>query len=94
MLTITPQALSVIRRVTGHPSTPTSAGVRIGTRTDPWGPLEVRAVNRPRPGDRVLERGGGRLYLGRGVVERVTGRQLDVVTDRDGRVQFVARDAA
>lgn len=94
MLTITTHALSVIRQVTEHPSTAPSAGLRIGPRSDPSAPLEVSAVSGPQPGDEVVEHEGGRLYLGRGVAERVAGRELDAVTDQRGRVQFVSRSAA
>lgn len=94
MLTITPEALTVIRRVTTHPKMEPTAGLRVASRPDSSAPLEVRVVDRPRPGDSVVERRGSRLYLDREAAHRVRGGELDAVTDREGRVHFVLRDAA
>lgn len=94
MITITPRALTVIRRVTTHPSMKSTAGVRIACREDAKAPLQVRAVETPRVGDRVLERAGGRLYLESNAARRVEGRELDAVIEPDGRVQFIMRAAA
>lgn len=92
-LTITPRASHVIRRVTAHPKLAPSSGLRIASRQGRGAPLEVKIVHSPEPGDRVVEHQGGRLFLSTAAVVRVVGRELDAVTDRGGRVQFVARDA-
>jgi Fe-S cluster assembly iron-binding protein IscA len=94
MLRITPQAMTVIRRVTAHPTLAPSSGLRIARAQDGAAPLEVRAVHRPRPGDGVVERRGARLYLGPDAVRRLAGRELDAVTNQQGRVQFVLRAVA
>jgi Fe-S cluster assembly iron-binding protein IscA len=94
MLAITPEALTVIRRVSTHPRMEPTAGLRVAARPDSSAPLEVKIVDRPRPGDSVVERHGTRLYLDLEAAERVQGGELDAVTDRRGRVQFVLRDAA
>lgn len=94
MLTITPEALSTLRRVSAHPALGPASGLRVAARPDPSAPLEVCAVRRPRPGDKVVARHGGRLYLDTVAARRVEDRELDAVTDRNGRVQFVVRDAA
>ncbi|GAA1766726.1 hypothetical protein GCM10009795_011530 [Nocardioides hankookensis] len=100
MLTITPRAMTVIRRVTTHPKLAPTSGVRIAPRDDVHGParsdatLDVRIVPGPQTNDRIVEQEGGRLYLAPEAFERVEGRELDAVTDRDGRVQFVSRTAA
>ena len=93
MLTITRNALTVIRRVTGHPTLEAESGVRIARGDVPGAPLEVRAVHRPRTGDHVVETGGARLILGPEAAKRVEGRRLDARTDASGRVQFVLRAA-
>lgn len=90
MLTITPQALAVVQRVTDHPRLEPASGLRIARREDASAPLEVRAVSHPQPGDSVVERLGGRLYLGSGTKPRIEDRELDVV-DQHGRVQFILR---
>ena len=94
MLTITPQALTVIQRVTGHPMLEPTSGLRIACPEEPDAPLRVRAVRGPRPGDNVLERLGGRLYLEPDTVQRLEDGELDAVTNEDGRVQFVLRAAS
>ncbi len=94
MLTITPQALAVIQRVTAHPALEPTSGLRIARRAEPAAPLLVRAVDCPEPGDRVLEREGARLYLGSDIARRLDGRRLNAVTDDVGRVQFVLEAAA
>ena len=94
MLTITPDAMDIIRRVTEHPRLDDGAGVRIASRPDPSAPLRVHVTDHPEPGDRVLEREGARLYLAPVAAERVAGRERDAVTDAEGRVRFVSRRAA
>ena len=93
MVTITTNALTVIRRVTGHPTMEAGSGVRIARRDAPGEPLEVRAVHQPRPGDHVVETEGARLILGPEAATHVEGRRLDARTDADGRVQFVLQAA-
>ena len=94
MLTITPRALTIIQRVTSHPSMEETAGVRIARRVDPSAPMEVSTVQGPRPGDRVVEHGGGLLYVAPEAARRVADRELDAVTEADGRVQFILKAAA
>jgi Fe-S cluster assembly iron-binding protein IscA len=91
VLTITPKALTVMRRVTAHPTLKPTSGLRIGRRAKRSAPLEVRAVEEPRPGDAVLEESGARLYLGPDAARRVEGGELDAITDPAGRVHFVLR---
>lgn len=94
MLTITPRALAVIRRVTDHSTLePRTSGVRIAHGDDRSDRIEVRAVHRPLPSDNVVERPGARLYLDPAARRRVDGLQLDVL-DQKGPVQFVLRDIA
>jgi iron-sulfur cluster assembly protein len=94
MLTITPQAQTVIRRVSTSRRLEPTSGLRVASRPDPDAPLEVRAVHAPRVGDTVVEPPGGRLYVDPTATQRIEGRELDAVTDPRGRVQFVLRDAA
>ena len=89
MMTITAHALAVIQRVTAHPTMEPTSGLRIARRDRSPAPLGVTAVQRPEPGDSVLERDGARLYLGPDAARRVEGRRLDAVTDPAGRVQFL-----
>lgn len=94
MLTITPDALTIIRRVTTHPSMQPEGGLRIASRANTSAPLEVRAVSGPGEHDVVVDRSGARLYVGSDVTGRIDDGELDAVTDDGGRVQFVLRPAA
>ncbi len=94
MLRITSRALTIIRRVTDHPSLEPMSGVRIAQGTEPDAPLQVSAVAAPMREDRVVERDGGRIILGPGVAEHVAGGDLDTTTGSDGRVHFVLRAAS
>ncbi len=91
MLRITSRALTIIRRVTGHPSLAPTAGLRIAQGEEPDAPLQVRAAPEPEAEDQVAERDGGRIFLGPGVAEQIADSDLDTTTDDDGRVQFVVR---
>ncbi len=94
MLTITPQALGVIRQVSASAALEPSPGVRIAAGPGSSASLEVRAVPAPHPGDSMVERGGARLYLDRVASGQLEGRELDAVNDPDGRVRFTLRSAA
>lgn len=94
MFNITPRALAVIRRVTAHPTMEPTSGLRIAQHDKPDAPLQVRAVHGPQPGDSLLERRGGRIYLGPDTARHLEGGELDAVTASDGRVQFVWRAAS
>lgn len=91
MLTITPRALAVIRRVSLDPAPRPTSGLRISRRPDASRPCEVRAVGAPLPGDEVIERDGARLILDSDVAASVDDKELDAATDTQGRVQFVMR---
>lgn len=93
MLSITPRALAVMRRVTAHPKLEPTSGLRIATNAEGARAMRVGAVSSPRPGDRVLEHQGARLFLGPGAAPAVEGCELDARTDGEGRVQFILRNA-
>jgi iron-sulfur cluster assembly protein len=94
MLAITAEALAVIQRVTAHPAMEPTSGLRIADDIQGGSRLHVRVANGPRSGDRVLEREGGRIFLGPGTLPRLEDRELDAVADRGGRVQFILRGSA
>lgn len=93
MITMTPQAHRVIRRVTAHPRVGRRSGLRIAARGPRTEDLKVRTAAAPEPGDRVVERDGARLYLDGTAAPRVDGRVLDAVTEDSGRVQFVVKES-
>lgn len=92
MLTITNKALSVVRTITAHPKLDESSGLRIAQQRG-TALLGVRAVDRPQPGDVVIEQSGGRVYVGPNAVRRLRGRTLDVRRDSEGRAEFLLKAA-
>ena len=94
MLTITPRALAVARRVTAHSRLNPTAGLRIARHRNGAAPLQVGTAHGPQPGDTTLERDGAVLYIGAGALPRLEGGELDAVTVSDGQVQFLLRTAA
>lgn len=92
MLTITNKALAVVRAITAHPKLDESSGLRIASQRG-TSRLGVGAVEKPQPGDVVVERSGGRVYIGRNVVRRLHGRVLDVRKDALGRAEFLLKAA-
>jgi Fe-S cluster assembly iron-binding protein IscA len=89
VLTMTPKALAVVRKVTANPKLDESSGLRIAHSNGKVAPLQVHTATGPRPGDEVVERDGARIFLGREAARQVRGRLLDAVTERNGRVHFV-----
>lgn len=94
MLTITPRALAVARRVTAHPTLNPTAGLRIAQHRKAAAPLQVRVAYGPQPGDTTLERDGAVLYIGAGALPRLEGGELEAVTVPGGPVQFILKTAA
>jgi iron-sulfur cluster assembly protein len=93
ILTITPQALILIRSVTSNSKLDGASGLRIEHQADPSAPLAVRAVSGPEAGDHVVEEADGRLFLDPEAVRRIGERRLDAEATENGRVQFVLRAA-
>lgn len=91
MLTITDRALKVLRTVTGHPRLAESSGLRIARRSPSSESLQVKPVQGPEPGDVVIERSKGRLFLGPVAARRLRDKVLDARTDAEGRVEFVLK---
>ena len=94
MLTITPRALRVARRVTAHPTLQPTSGLRIDRRGDGSAALHVGAARGPELGDTTIERDGAILYIDAGALPRLEGGELDAVAVSDGRVRFILRTAA
>ena len=92
MLTMTHDAVTVVRKFTANPRIDESSGVRIAEKASE-SQLQVRAVRSPQPGDVVIEQSGGRVYLEPVAADRVQGRVLDVRQDVHGRVEFLLKAA-
>jgi iron-sulfur cluster assembly protein len=90
MLTMTPAARAVVRKVTAHPRLGENSGLRIADKAEVA--LQVCAVTGPRSGDEVVERDGARIFLGPAAGRRLRGRLLDVAKERNGRFHFIVKE--
>lgn len=87
MLTLTDNAVSVIRNLTDQQEVPAGAGLRIAT--DPQaGALTLSLAEGPVDGDEVLDTAGARLFLDAEAAILLDDKALDAAVDPDGRVQF------
>lgn len=88
MVTLTRSARAVIRKLRFQPGHSFRSGLRIALGARGGDGLQVGAADRPEPGDRVVEDGDARLFLGPVAVRRLAGRGLDVQKDGRGRLHF------
>jgi iron-sulfur cluster assembly protein len=89
MLTITENALDLVRRIPKQPMLPSTAGLRISRSTADHGGLNVKAEEEPRKGDRVVDRDGARVFVGERAVSAVKDKVLDARFDSSGRIEFL-----
>jgi Uncharacterized conserved protein len=87
MLTITDNAVLVIRDLTAqHLATP-GAGLRIAT-DQAAGSLTLTLAEGPVPGDHVVDSAGARVFLDQSASQLLDGKTLDAAVDQEGRVRF------
>ncbi|MDQ7908525.1 adhesin [Phytohabitans sp. ZYX-F-186] len=90
MLTLTDNAIGLIRRLTDRPGVPNQAGLRIASGSAA-GALTVGVVSGPLDGDHVLDSFGARLFLDAEAVRALDDKALDAAV-RDGTVTFTVTD--
>lgn len=86
MLTLTDNAASVIRNITGQEDVPAGAGLRIAANPD--GALNLNLSPAPEEGDQVVDDGGARLFLDSDAAVMLDDKALDAAVDAEGGVQF------
>jgi iron-sulfur cluster assembly protein len=91
MLTVTDNAVAVIRNLTGQQQVPDGAGLRIAT--DPSaGSLTLSLAPEPQEGDQVLDASGARLFLDSEAAQLLDDKALDAAVDAAGTVQFAVAE--
>jgi iron-sulfur cluster assembly protein len=90
MVTLTDNAIGLIRRLTERPGVPNQAGLRIATGSAA-GALTVGVVSGPLDGDHVHDSSGARLFLDAEAVRTLGGKSLDAAL-HDGTVTFTVTD--
>lgn len=87
MLTLTENAVLVIRDLTDQQEVPDGAGLRIAT--DPAaGSFTITLAARPAQGDHVLQDSGARIFLDPDAAQILDDKALDAAVDAQGGVQF------
>ena len=89
MLTVTENAVTIIRGLLASADRADHGGLRIGVKSDADLGVEIAAA--PMAHDDVIEDGGARVFLDPVASPQLSRRELDVVL-QDGRVSFVVRD--
>ncbi|MFI7702055.1 Fe-S cluster assembly protein HesB [Nonomuraea sp. NPDC049480] len=96
MLTLTADAVAVIRDLTSQPETPPETGLRIASSSADGlaGSLELSISGGPHPDDEVLEAEGIRVYVEPGAASFLADKTLDVeITEEDKPTFRILRQA-
>lgn len=90
MLTVTENAVTVIRGLLNASDEPDGAGLRIGPKAGE-ADLAVEIAPAPIDGDEVIEDHGARVFLDSSAAARLADRELDALID-SGSVRFLLRE--
>ncbi|WP_229399545.1 adhesin [Micromonospora okii] len=87
MLTMTDNAVLVIRDLANQEDVAADGGVRIAADADA-GSLTIELVPEPVEGDQVVDNQGARIFLDSDAAELLTDTSVDATVDDEGIVQF------
>ncbi len=87
MLTLTDNAVLVIRDLTAQQEVPDGAGLRIATDADA-GALTLSLAESPAQGDQVVDNSGARIFLDPDAAQLLDDKALDAAVDAQGAVRF------
>ncbi|MFC8614903.1 HesB/IscA family protein [Micromonospora purpureochromogenes] len=87
MLTMTDNAVLVIRDLALQQDVAQDGGLRIAADTDA-GSLTIELVPEPAQGDKVVDNQGARIFLDPDAAELLEDTSVDAVVDDEGVVQF------
>ncbi|GAB3072515.1 iron-sulfur cluster biosynthesis family protein [Micromonospora schwarzwaldensis] len=87
MLTMTDNAVLVIRDLAAQQDVADAGGLRIAADTEA-GALSIELVGEPVQGDQVVDDQGARIFLDPDAAELLTDTSVDAVVDEEGVVQF------
>jgi Fe-S cluster assembly iron-binding protein IscA len=88
VLTLTENATTVIKSITGADAGTTDAGVRISQQDPTGAQLALNTAEAPQPGDEVVEEQGARVFLDEGAAHSLDDKVLDATVDPQGGVEF------
>ncbi|GHJ13640.1 MULTISPECIES: iron-sulfur cluster biosynthesis family protein [unclassified Micromonospora] len=87
MLTMTDNAVLVIRDLAAQQDVADAGGLRIAADTEA-GALSIELVPAPVQGDQVVDDQGARIFLDPDAAELLDDTSVDAVVDEEGVVQF------
>ncbi|MFX0594312.1 HesB/IscA family protein [Melissospora conviva] len=87
MLTMTDNAVLVIRDLAAQEAVPEQGGLRIATDQEA-GSLTIELASQPMEGDQVVNTDGARVFLDPAAAELLDDTAMDAAVDDDGTVQF------
>ncbi|MEU7797929.1 adhesin [Micromonospora arborensis] len=87
MLTMTDNAVLVIRDLANQQDVAQDGGVRIAADADA-GSLTVELVPEPVQGDQVVDNQGARIFLDEDAAELLGDASVDATVDDEGIIQF------
>ncbi|GGL89336.1 MULTISPECIES: adhesin [Micromonospora] len=87
MLTMTDNAVLVIRDLAAQQDVSADGGLRIAADAEA-GSLTIELVPEPVRGDQVVDSSGARIFLDSDAAELLNDTSVDAVVDDDGVVQF------
>ncbi|NES15161.1 MULTISPECIES: iron-sulfur cluster assembly accessory protein [Micromonospora] len=87
MLTMTDNAVLVIRDLAAQQDVADAGGLRIAADTDA-GSLSIELVEQPAQGDQVVDNQGARIFLDADAAQLLNDTSVDAVVDDEGVVQF------
>ncbi|MCX4474124.1 Iron-sulfur cluster biosynthesis [Micromonospora sp. MW-13] len=87
MLTMTDNAVLVIRDLTVQEDVAQDGGLRIAADADA-GSLTIELVPEPAQGDQVVDNQGARIFLDSDAAELLSDTSVDASVDDEGIVQF------
>ena len=89
MLTLTPNATTVIRSLLDGSELPDSGGIRIASTNNGQQSFTVEPAPTPELGDQVVEDSGARVFLETSAATLLGDTVLDADVDDQGNVQFL-----
>lgn len=95
MLTLTDQAVTVIRDLTTRPGQPAQTGLRIAPQDgNDAGGLALSISAGPQAGDQVIEEADVQVYVQADAAPALDDQALDAQVTEDGQVSFLLQHRA
>lgn len=94
MLTLTDQAVTVIRDLTSRPGLPTETGLRIAPEDGGAGGLALSLADGPQAGDQVIGESGVQVYVEPEAAAALDDKALDARVTETGEVSFQIQNQA